>query len=572
MKISLKFKAVAVVLIFTIVLSLVVVTISYHTYTSAFERHYETLASSIASSTATVVDRAAVVAVSEEVKNTYHDMYRLCGGKIDYENFSETDWESYYGKFAYITEMPEYQELLQLLGQLRVDHDVRSLYIGYTDLETMKDLYLVDASAEEQCLPGDCDDIQAEHVEQIRAGNYEFPAFITNLEEYGWLCSASAPIVDENGQVLGVALVDISMNDIMQDRLDFLASLALITAVLALVMVVLIIFLMNRALLNPINRLSFATGSFVSGKKAENGGASEISKLDIHTGDEIENLSESIKRMESDLNTYITELTVMTSEKERIGAELDVATHIQASMLPCIFPAFPDRTEFDIYATMDPAKEVGGDFYDFFMVDERHLAIVMADVSGKGVPAALFMVIGKTLIKDHTTPERDLGRVFTEVNNMLCEANSEGLFITAFEGVLDLATGEFNFVNAGHEMPFICRAGGEFEAHKIRAGFVLAGMEGMRYRAGSMTLEPGDKLFQYTDGVTEATDVHNELYGMERLGAVLNRVKDGKPADILPEVKRDIDAFVGEAPQFDDITMLCLEYKEKMTICEEEEK
>ena len=263
-------------------------------------------------------------------------------------------------------------------------------------------------------------------------------------------------------------------------------------------------------------------------------------------------------------HTLLVRQAEAASETERISAELDVANHIQASMLPCIFPAFPGRREVDIYATMEPAKEVGGDFYDFFMVDDRHLAIVMADVSGKGVPAALFMVIGKTLIKDHTTPGRDLGKVFTEVNDLLCESNSEELFITAFEGVLDLVTGEFNFVNAGHEMPFICKAGGDFEAQKIRAGFVLAGMEGMKYRAGSMRLEPGDKIFQYTDGVTEATNVHNELYGMERLGVILNKVKNGTPNEILPAVKKDIDEFVGEAPQFDDITMLCLEYKERM--------
>ena len=245
------------------------------------------------------------------------------------------------------------------------------------------------------------------------------------------------------------------------------------------------------------------------------------------------------------------------------AAELNVATNIQKSMLPCIFPAFPERSEFDIFATMDPAKEVGGDFYDFFMVDERHLAIVMADVSGKGVPAALFMVIGKTLIKDHTQPERDLGEVFSEVNNILCESNSEGLFITAFEGVLDLVTGEFNYVNAGHEMPFICR-NGNFEAYKIKPGFVLAGMEGMRYRAGSMTLNAGDKIFQYTDGVTEATNAHNELYGMERLSAVLNRNTENSPEEILSAIKKDIDMFVGSAPQFDDITMLCLKYKKRM--------
>lgn len=259
------------------------------------------------------------------------------------------------------------------------------------------------------------------------------------------------------------------------------------------------------------------------------------------------------------INSVMQTATAMKNE-----AELNVATNIQQSMLPCIFPAFPERKEFDIYASMDPAKEVGGDFYDFFMVDERHLAIVMADVSGKGVPAALFMVIGKTLLKDHTQPGRDLGEVFGEVNNLLCEANSEGLFITVFEGVLDLVTGEFVFVNAGHEPPYICKKGGEFELHQIRAGFVLAGMEDTRYRAGCITLEEGDKLFQYTDGVTEATSAQNELYGKDRLQKVLAANSSKAPAEILPAVKADIDLFVGSAPQFDDITMLCLEYKVRM--------
>ncbi len=283
----------------------------------------------------------------------------------------------------------------------------------------------------------------------------------------------------------------------------------------------------------------------------------------VRQNDEIGDLAEAFNGMAGSLDKYIHDLTAMTAEKERIGAELDIATHIQASMLPCIFPPFPDRKEFDIYATMNPAKEVGGDFYDFFMVDDSHLAVVVADVSGKGVPAALFMVIGKTLIKDHTTPGRDLGEVFMEVNRLLCEGNGEELFITAFEGVLDLETGQFNFVNAGHEMPFIRRKG-KYTPEKIRAGFVLAGMEGTRYRMGTLQMEPGDKLFQYTDGVTEATNGNNELYGMERLEAVLNKNADAAPDVLLPAVKADIDAFVGSAPQFDDITMLCLEYKEPM--------
>ena len=213
------------------------------------------------------------------------------------------------------------------------------------------------------------------------------------------------------------------------------------------------IVFVRKTITRPISRLADFTQEITESGKFEN------QRITMKTGDEIEALSDSFNFMMEELENYIANLSKVTAEKERIGTELDIARNIQASMLPCIFPAFPDRKEFDIYATMTPAKEVGGDFYDFFMVDETHLAIVMADVSGKGVPAALFMVIGKTLIKDHTTPGRDLGEVFSTVNNLLCEANSEGLFITAFEGVLDLVTGEFCFVNAGHEMPFICKAG-----------------------------------------------------------------------------------------------------------------
>ena len=289
-------------------------------------------------------------------------------------------------------------------------------------------------------------------------------------------------------------------------------------------------------------------------------------KAMVRANNELGDLAHCVNSMAVSLDNYINDLTRVTAEKERIGAELDVATHIQSSMLPCIFPAFPERKEFDVFASMTPAKEVGGDFYDFFMVDDSHVAFVVADVSGKGVPAALFMVIGKTLIKDHTVPGANLENVFMEVNNILCESNSENMFITAFECVLDLVTGELRFINAGHETPFIYRKGGVFEEYPVKACFVLAGMEDMKYKGGSCMLEPGDKLFQYTDGVTEATDANNELYGMERLTNILRTVGEKQPDEILPAVKADIDAFVKDAPQFDDITMLCLEFKKRMVI------
>lgn len=465
-----------------------------------------------------------------------------------------------------------YYEILDFLNSFRLNTDIQYFYV-FVPFEN--DLvYIWDANA----LKADETEIdycELGYREEYMDGGEEvaFSVYkqnppeeidLFNDETYGYIATAYSPIFDSKGNPVAIVGVDVFMPDLQANMREFLVVVIAAIMLVVLVAILLCFIFVKRKIVNPINQIRDASKTMVENLENE-----ETIDVTVDTGNEIEELFDSFKQMYGDVKDYIHKLSTVTAEKERIGAELDVAKHIQASMLPCIFPAFPDRPEIDIYATMEPAKEVGGDFYDFFMVDDRHLAIVMADVSGKGVPAALFMVIGKTLIKDHTTPGRDLGKVFTEVNNLLCEANSEELFITAFEGVLDLVTGEFVYVNAGHEMPFICKAGGDFAPHKIRAAFVLAGMEDMRYRAGSMTLEPGDKIFQYTDGVTEATNANNELYGMGRLEAVLNRVKEATPHQILPAVKRDIDEFVGEAPQFDDITMLCLEYRSRMEQKEE---
>lgn len=562
---SLKGKAAAIMLPFAALLATGTVVISYTTYTQSFNRHYQDLATALTKTAADVIDISEAAAVTQEVDKVYRAICEETGGVPDVSAYTEGEATAYYARFSYISEMPEYQNLLAVLKKIREDNNVVSLYLGYTDVDAMRDLYIVDASDEgSACRPGDTDSVEPEHIEKVLNGDYTFPAYVTNYPEYGWLCSASAPVLDADDNVICMVLVDISMNKIAADRQTFLGQIAAITALAAALMLMLLLFVTDKAVLRPIAKLSAAATSYTKSQATSQGEQSVFAPLNIRTGDEIEALYDSLQQMETDITTYIQEVTTITAEKERIGAELDVATHIQKSMLPCIFPAFPDRKEFDIYATMNPAKEVGGDFYDFFMVDNRHLAIVMADVSGKGVPAALFMVIGKTLIKDHTQPGVDLGDVFTEVNRMLCESNSEGLFITAFEGVLDLVSGEFRYVNAGHEMPFLLKAGGHAEAYKIRAGFVLAGMESMRYKSGCMTLEPGDKLFQYTDGVTEATNSANELYGMARLTDTLDRAKGEKPEAVIAAVSADVAAFVQDAPQFDDITMLCLEYRERM--------
>ncbi len=283
-------------------------------------------------------------------------------------------------------------------------------------------------------------------------------------------------------------------------------------------------------------------------------------RAEIHSNDEIGDLAKNFNDMAASLKDYIKNLAAVTAEKERIGAELNVATQIQADMLPRIMPPYSDNEAFDLYASMNPAKEVGGDFYDFFLIDDNHLAMVMADVSGKGVPAALFMVIAKTLIKNRAMMGGTPGEILAYVNNQLCEGNEAELFVTVWLGILDLSTGTVKVSNAGHEYPAICRAGGKYELMITKHSPALATMEGLKFREHEFVLNPGDDLYIYTDGVPEATNIHDELYGTDRMLAALNATTNDTSSKVLAAVKKSVDDFTGEAPQFDDITMLCLQY------------
>ena len=248
------------------------------------------------------------------------------------------------------------------------------------------------------------------------------------------------------------------------------------------------------------------------------------------------------------------------AESSRLETELSLATTIQSDMLPNIFPAFPEREEFDIYASMDPAKEVGGDFYDFFFVDDTHLGMVIADVSGKGIPAALFMMISKIVIQQYTMQGHGPAAALEAANRTVCENNREEMFVTVWLGVLDLETGELTAANAGHERPVIGKAGKDFSLLKDPHGIVIGAFEYSRYKEYELRLEPGDKLFLYTDGVPEAGGTRSDMYGTERMLKALNNCPDADPEELVKRVRADVDAFVGSDPQFDDLTMLCLQY------------
>ena len=247
-------------------------------------------------------------------------------------------------------------------------------------------------------------------------------------------------------------------------------------------------------------------------------------------------------------------------ESSRIETELNMASRIQSDMLPSIYPAFPECPEFDIFASMDPAKEVGGDFYDFFLVDDDHLCVVIADVSGKGVPAALFMMASKIILANNAMLGKSPANILTDANAAICANNREDMFVTVWLGILELSTGKLIAANAGHEYPALKKEGDSFKLMKDKHGIILGGMEGIRYKEYELDLKPGDKLFLYTDGVPEATNSEEELFGAERMLAALNEEPFAEPKDVLEKVRSAVDGFVNKAEQFDDLTMLCFEY------------
>ncbi len=309
---------------------------------------------------------------------------------------------------------------------------------------------------------------------------------------------------------------------------------------------VFIYILIKRVIINNLKKINDTLGRITDGDLNVT--------VDVRSNEEFSSLSDDINSTVTTLKRYIAEAAA------RIDKELEYAKQIQLSALPT---NFPEDEEYKIYAQMIAAKEVGGDFYDFYKLNDTTVAFLAADVSGKGIPAAMFMMTAKTIIKDLAESGMSVNEIFTKANEKLCENNESGMFVTAWMGILDLNSGNVQFANAGHNPPLLKRADGSFEYLKTRAGFVLAGMEGVNYRAGEITLSPGDRLFLYTDGVPEATNTKNVLYGEDRLIAFMNQNASTEATELLPLLKSNIDEFVGEAPQFDDITMLMFDYKPK---------
>lgn len=553
-------------LAFKFIIGLIVVGISImtasvlvgrNTYWNSIKKQYNTEVYQIAATAESYV-------TDEDWKRYADVVYRYSHGEATDEEIEE------------IVQSDTYKKTKEQLDALRESMNANDIFLFVFDMDILKNFdqtayenkewkpicYISDSYKDMnlQFAMGDTGSMSAQYREECirvcESGNISNSYFVSK-SDFGYNISAMYPVVIDGTTVACVG-AEIPMTTLESEVQTYVIRTIAVGSIVTIILLLIAILLLYKTMIRPIKLVADEAAYFV-----ENNNALSQKLSAINTKDEIQTLSENLLKMEKDINDYIENLKVVTAEKERIGAELSVATSIQADMLPSIFPAFPERKEFGIYATMNPAKEVGGDFYDFFLADDDHIALVIADVSGKGVPAALFMVIAKTLIKNRTLMGGTPSDILAYVNNQLCEGNEAELFVTVWMAIVEISTGKGVSVNAGHEHPVIKRTGDgsdTFEYVKYKHSPAVAVMEGMKFRQREFEMKPGDLLFVYTDGVLEATNENEEQYGENRLLAVLDENRNEELDSILHCVKADVDKFVGSAPQFDDITMLGFEY------------
>ena len=457
----------------------------------------------------------------------------------------------------------DYVRYTQLLSTLQNGEKVEYVYVQ--DLGPEDAMYLLDPS--ETILSLGLREKNAEGLDD-RTKNERVEATVSR-SEYGWLCTCAEPVIASDNTRPAVVGVDLNMTDIMTQRHRFLFFMFLQSAVLLVLTALAGSFYIRKKVSDPISSLASEASSFAtSGEVADL--QDQVVSIPKRREDEIKDLYADIRKMQLGIINYMVNLTAVTEEKERLGTELDIANRIQASMLPSTFPAFPDREEFDVYALMKPAKSVAGDFYDFFLIDDNHLGVVMADVSGKGIPASLFMMMAKIIISNIAQMGIPPHEVLEKANERICMNNDEDMFVTVWFGIITISTGHVIASNAGHEYPVLQNEDGVFELFHDRHGFVIGGMEGVRYKDYEFDLKKGKTLFLYTDGVPEATTAKNEQFGPVRMVEALNRKQDADPQELVHYMLRTVDDFDGDVPQFDDITMLAIRYNGPGTDGDEE--
>ncbi len=466
----------------------------------------------------------------------------------------------------------EYVQISQKLATLRKGMEANDIFFVYVDTDELLSYdgnreeweplsYIFDCYTDEEYsyVLGDRGPINPEFIDEanliLNSGEKASNYFISE-SAYGYNTSALLPIINAEGTVIALLGVEVPMSTITDALRQYIIYAVLITIILVVIFIIVYVIYCYKSVIMPINRIAAETAGFI-----ENDNKISDHLSDIRTKDEIQNLAESILKMQKDINEYIDNITHITAEKERIGAEMSVATNIQLSMLPCTFPAFPERTEFDIYVEFAASKEMGGTFYDFFLIDQNHFAIVIGEIMGQGIPAALLMMITKTVIKNYAQIGYSPAKVFAETNNQLSESN-EGMLTTAFMGIIDLRSGEFTYVNAGHSVPLLKHAGGEFSWLPTKDCFILGSMDGVPYWQQSVQLAQGDLLFLYTKGLVEAENRKQVQYSAEHMQMRLNQaVKEVYALNEITQImEQDIENFLDGESRKQDIVMLLFRY------------
>lgn len=368
--------------------------------------------------------------------------------------------------------------------------------------------------------------------------------------------TAMVPLKGTDGKTKAILCVQYQMASVVKSRNSFVKKVLITMILVALAASLGQVLYLGRRLLHPLQIITKEASRFASENEMRDEKLSNV----IKNRDEIGQLAGAIDQMEEQIQSYVEKITFITAEEEKMKTELSLAARIQLEALPGNFPAFPERNEFDIYASMKPAKDVGGDFYDFFLVDDDHLCLVIADVSGKGIPAALFMMVSRTILANIAMMGMSPREVLEKTNDAICANNNEEMFVTVWLGILEISTGKVTAANAGHEYPVLKKPGRDFEILIDKHGFVVGGMENVKYKEYEFNMEPGAMLFLYTDGLPEATNKEETMFGVELMMDALNESLDLSPKEILDHMKERVDGFVGSAPQFDDLTMLSLEY------------
>ncbi|WP_303871003.1 PP2C family protein-serine/threonine phosphatase [Acetobacterium wieringae] len=532
-RISLKTKFASASMILALVLSLVIVLISYFSYRdSMFKRYEENI---------TALVKTASVFIPVEKIDQYYET-----GQVD------EDYELLLKEFQTIQEQ---NHLEFLYAYVPTEQGIKVFAQGTKP--RMVGHFVLGGILGGEYFP----------QEDIDAANRLFDdpdapkVVITNESEFGYLISAFNVLRDDQGNPVMVVGADMSMKEINSTLFKYIILVSSIAAVILILFITIYLLFLNKSIIDPLQVIVDNATDFVNTNVDENLSEIVALNIDVKTGDEIEILAEAFNKMTSDIIRYIKELTSVTSERERIETELRIATLIQEGMLPRNFE-YPDRDEFTLYASMRAAKDVGGDFYDFFFVDDDHFCITIGDVSGKGVPAALFMAMTKATVKDLVLRRLPVDEVMTEANVTLCNNNEQGMFVTLLIAIINVKTGVFQWCDAGHDPAIIWKKDGQVEMLTGKKGFVCAGIETAKYKMNESKIEKGDIIYLYTDGIPEANNTKKEFYGLERLQTLVAAKKEHDIKALCADILADVDEFADREPQFDDITMLGFKLEE----------